>query len=294
MIKKIIFPFLLIVIIATITFPHVFINPGKISNAHVAIKNNCNSCHQPFYGISDKKCISCHSLDKIGRNKNGSIINDKLLFHKELQSVSCNSCHTEHKGISENITLKNFNHKILNKSIVNNCTKCHESPTDNYHKQNTVNSCINCHTTINWKITNFDHTTLSNSVANNCVSCHTNPIDNFHQSNSNQNCKTCHSTNAWKPATFDHNKYFRFDNNHRNNCIDCHIDNNYKKYTCTSCHEHNMNKLQSEHNEEGIYNFNNCVECHRSGNEHEINIRGSKQYYINKENIREREAEDDD
>ena len=43
--------------------------------------------------------------------------------------------------------------------------------------------------------------------------------------------------------------------------------NDYKRYTCYGCHEHSLEKIRKEHEEEGIKQFDQCVECHRSGDD---------------------------
>ncbi|MEY3421191.1 MAG: hypothetical protein RIR48_1480, partial [Bacteroidota bacterium] len=55
-----------------IKFPHTLINPGELSNGHQKFNNDCFSCHTPFQGVPNTKCISCHQLEEIGL-KSGSI-----------------------------------------------------------------------------------------------------------------------------------------------------------------------------------------------------------------------------
>jgi|JI8StandDraft_1071087.scaffolds.fasta_scaffold146384_1 hypothetical protein len=269
--KKILIIIGLIFILAVVfVYPHLMISPGKLNTVHNEINRNCTACHQPFLGIPSKNCISCHSIDRIGKDTSGKTINEKVLFHKELQTQNCLSCHTEHKGINGDLTDKPFNHSLLLNNNSNNCVSCHPSPTDGLHQNVSNTSCSSCHSTQNWKTDQFNHNLLSDQILNKCVSCHASPKDSYHSNVNSQNCKECHSTKAWKPSTFDHNKYFVFDKHHKNTCTDCHVTQDYKKYTCTSCHEHNSAELKAEHNEEGIYNISNCVECHKSGNEHDI------------------------
>ncbi|MGQ9768653.1 MAG: hypothetical protein ACUVSS_15535 [Anaerolineae bacterium] len=47
-----------------------------------------------------------------------------------------------------------------------------------------------------------------------------------------------------------------------------------KAYTCYGCHEHTPAKIESEHLEEGIWNFADCVKCHPTGREGEGNGKG--------------------
>ncbi len=80
-------------------------------------------------------------------------------------------------------------------------------------------------------------------------------------------CGQCHSQQQWKPATLDHDKLFVLDRDHQTECVTCHTNDDYSRYTCYGCHEHQPGKIRSKHMKEGIANFENCVECHRSADE---------------------------
>lgn len=252
-------------IVLIIQFPHVTINPGELVDAHQKLNNECLSCHKPFGGIANGKCISCHKLSNIGKGKVGK--QNKTLFHQQLSSQECISCHTEHKGLNPKHALSDFNHELLSTSIINNCTSCHSKPNNNLHTQVSTN-CKSCHQTQSWKSSiSFNHEAILDK--SNCASCHQKPKDNFHKV-INENCDKCHSTSKWMPSTFDHSAYFALDQNHTTSCNTCHTNNNYISYTCYGCHEHSKSNIIAEHNEEGIYNINNCNSCHKSGNEHDI------------------------
>ncbi len=82
-----------------------------------------------------------------------------------------------------------------------------------------------------------------------------------------------HSTSSrqagWTPATFAHDKLFLLDSDHNATCVTCHAGNDYKRYTCYGCHEHQPDKIRRKHEKEGIRDFENCVKCHRSAEEKE-------------------------
>ena len=80
-------------------------------------------------------------------------------------------------------------------------------------------------------------------------------------------CAHCHSQQQWKPATLDHDKLLVLDRDHKTECVTCHTNDDYSRYTCYGCHEHQPGKIRSKHLKEGIANFENCVECHRSADE---------------------------
>lgn len=254
-----------LIIFLIIQFPHATINPGELVEAHQKLNNECFSCHKPFSGIANEKCISCHNLKDIGKDNAGK--EHKPLFHQQLSKQECSSCHTEHQGLIPQHRLSGFKHELLSASIINNCISCHNKPFDNLHAQVATN-CNSCHQTQSWKgLTSFNHEVLLNK--SNCASCHPKPKDNFHNI-IKDNCDKCHSTSKWVPSTFDHSTYFQLDGNHNTNCNTCHTNNNFNVFTCYGCHEHSESKIIGEHNEEGISNITNCASCHRSGNEHDI------------------------
>lgn len=63
--------------------------PGALSSAHttVAIATNCAACHEPWQGVPDKKCMTCHANPE----------------HSEVQvgAPSCTGCHFEHREFAQ-------------------------------------------------------------------------------------------------------------------------------------------------------------------------------------------------
>src|SRR6188768_370309 len=49
-------------------FPHAMLNPGELVDGHQKLNENCLACHNPFWGISNEKCITCHKLADIGKD----------------------------------------------------------------------------------------------------------------------------------------------------------------------------------------------------------------------------------
>lgn len=264
------------------TYPHTMLSPGELVVGHQDLNNKCQACHQPFWGISSEKCISCHKLSEIGKDSSGN--KEPYLFHNNLAGQECSSCHTDHKGIKPGVSLTKFTHGFLSADEQTKCVKCHNQPSNDLHLQLTT-QCSNCHNTIGWKSNvAFNHEMIQGTDKNNCSSCHQKPKDSYHGSVKN-NCSACHSIEKWVPSSFDHSAYFRLDQNHNAKCNTCHSDNNFSKYTCYGCHEHSESNIRDEHNEEGISNFSNCTSCHRSGNEHEIEYRGEKNGKIDQKDV---------
>ena len=141
-----------------------------------------------------------------------------------------------------------------------------------FHQELLEQDCMACHTDHQGpKLAQrsrkpFSHALLREAVREQCQSCHKSPTDGLHRQITG-NCKQCHTQDAWKPATFDHEKLFLLDRDHNTTCVTCHTNNDYSRYTCYGCHEHQPDKVRREHIKEGIQNFENCVECHRSAEE---------------------------
>ncbi len=256
-------------------FPYVMLNPGKLIEGHQKLDDKCQSCHSPFWGAANSKCISCHKLSEIGKDSlplgdtNAGKI--KILFHQGLTSQKCTSCHSDHQGRNPMNYIGSFKHDLLAENDRNNCSSCHGKPMDKLHAQIST-SCNRCHTTKGWKVSVvFNHDMIENADKNNCTACHQKPNDTYHQL-INDNCSKCHTANQWKPSTFDHSNYFQLDRNHNASCATCHSNNNYSTYTCYGCHEHSESKILEEHREVSISNLNNCAACHKSGNEHDIRM----------------------
>lgn len=272
--KKIVIALIILtVIVLSLRFPYVMLNPGELTEGHQEVKNECTSCHRPFWGIDNTKCTHCHKISEIGiKNVAGNLIPEEKKipnFHSKLKNQNCTSCHTDHKGIHPQISLSAFDHDLLAGDVRTSCNRCHGSPADNLHKKLSA-SCGNCHNTNTWEFSGtFDHDKIVGMTKSNCSSCHEKPSDTFHQSTQDE-CEKCHSTNRWIPSTFDHSLYFLLDGDHNVKCSTCHSNNNFSIYTCYGCHEHSENKIREEHNEHSIYDFSDCASCHRSADEHDI------------------------
>src|SRR5207253_10787065 len=69
--------------------------PGGLSSAHArpqgpddrSIANDCHACHQPWRGVNDARCSSCHAREP----------------HAATQAVTppCISCHAEHRAMAK-------------------------------------------------------------------------------------------------------------------------------------------------------------------------------------------------
>ncbi|MEO5330132.1 MAG: hypothetical protein H7829_18040 [Magnetococcus sp. THC-1_WYH] len=177
-------------------------------------------------------------------------------------SARCITCHkidaigvTNTKGvvITKKGTKTRFHHQLTN----NTCTACH-SDHAGVARYRTKGQ--------------FSHGALDTALAGQCSQCHQPPDDALHRSNVTQ-CSKCHGQGQWKPANLDHKPWFELDKDHHVPCNRCHLENNYKTYTCTDCHEHSADKIRKEHLEEGIHDYERCVRCHRNTNEEDAKRR---------------------
>lgn len=151
------------------------------------------------------------------------------------------------------------------------------NPKPAFHAQLRDDNCMACHTDhaailfTQSKPMSFAHDLLKPTIADQCADCHAKPDDSLHTAITGE-CAQCHATSGWTPANFAHDRYFKLDANHKVACATCHIGNQFKRYTCYGCHEHQPAQIIAEHAEEGIRDIENCVRCHRSasgeGGEH--------------------------
>ena len=212
-----------------------------LTGGHASVANECESCHKGNYSTTSNQCVNCHQT-----NYN----NTTNPNHKSLSlSTDCKTCHTTEPGWKPAaFPVHNQFYELIgaHASIANDCSNCHNG---NY--TTTPKQCVGCHQT------DFDNTT--------------NPA---HKAGGfSTDCTSCHTQTSWKPATFDHdNQYFPvYSGSHRgkwNTCADCHTNqNDYKIFSCITCHEHNQSSMDSKHNRINGYSYesSSCFNCHPNG-----------------------------
>ena len=195
----------------------------------------------------------------------------RLIKEHQALNGDCFACHTSFRGADSK-----------------KCTACHRLSeigrlsskvlplvkpltSATFHKDLSRESCVSCHSdhegVIRYQQTRkFAHSLIKAETRAKCQTCHQVPSDFLHEKIKG-NCAQCHALTKWTPATFDHDKYFLLDSDHSAACSTCHKANDYKRYTCYGCHEHSLEKIRKEHEEEGIKQLDQCVECHRSGDD---------------------------
>ncbi len=196
-------------------------------------------------------------------------------------SSDCFKCHSSFTGINPSDCLNCHKPEDIGKSI---------KSIPQFHAELTTQDCMHCHSEHKGVFEagvkpRFEHGFLKSEIRDKCAGCHKPPADMLHKS-IGTDCKLCHKTKGWKPADFKHDKNFRFDDAHPSDCITCHTNDDFKSYTCYSCHEHSPDRIKRKHREEGIMNTDKCADCHKGASENDFT--GHE-----KEGERDRESDED-
>ncbi len=189
-------------------------------------------------------------------------------------TTDCFSCHAPLRGAAPARCVKCHALPDIGVRTTKGTPIAHATVNSSFHQKLTAQDCMGCHSDhpgprlTERSSKRFSHQLLRADVRALCESCHKPPTDALHTQVAG-NCMQCHRQEAWKPATFAHDKLFVLDKDHNTTCATCHVGNDYKRYTCYGCHEHQPEKIRRKHVKEGITEFENCVKCHRSADENE-------------------------
>ena len=218
------------------TFDH-NLTAFPLTGKHITV--DCQDCHASGYTGTPTDCYSCHQQDYESVQDPNHVLGG--------YSTNCTECHTTNGW--DDIT--NFNHNntrfpLTGAHITVDCNGCH---IQGYN--NTPLECFGCHEP------DFNNSTNPNHLAAQF------PIT----------CQDCHETIAWVPSTFDHDgQYFPiYAGKHAGEwtlCSDCHqVPSNFTIFTCISCHEHNQQDMDNEHQgvQGYIYTSEACLSCHPTG-----------------------------
>jgi hypothetical protein len=258
------------------------------------INSDCISCHTDLHqGTVGKDCSKCHtSKSWMVEDINGLHQKGRFPLVGNHLTADCLSCHTRYVD-------------LYFEPLNTDCYSCHSKNYNSTQSPNHLSAgfstnCQDCHaiTASSWTAINVDHNffplagghEISNCFAcheeggnftdlsTECVSCH---LDNYNATtNPNHinsgfptDCIQCHTIYGWSPATFDHDGPFFpiYSGEHKgkwDKCSDCHeVPGNYSVFTCISCHEHNQQKMNDEHQgvQGYIYASDACLSCHPDG-----------------------------
>jgi hypothetical protein len=189
-------------------------------------------------------------------------------------ATDCFSCHAPLRGAAPERCVKCHALPDIGVRTTKGVPIAHATVNASFHQKLATQNCMGCHSDhLGPGLTGkggkrFSHQLLRADVRELCESCHKPPADALHRQVAG-NCIQCHRQEGWKPATFAHDKLFVLDKDHNTTCTTCHVGNDYKRYTCYGCHEHQPDQIRRKHVKEGIREFENCVKCHRSADEKE-------------------------
>jgi len=250
-----------------------FFSPGELSKSHASLEGDahCNDCHSAGRGVSNDKCLSCHSdVARTLRQKTG-------LHGRQYAGKACASCHVDHRGKNHDLVRwdqETFDHALTGWKL----STSHQKP-----------ACATCHTSKNER---GDASFIG--LRKDCASCHKDP----HQDRYGDRCQTCHDDVSWKNLDldpFDHDRTrFELRGKHERvacakchgvpakykplafqACGDCHQDPHRGKLgaECQSCHtEDSWKKLLMQRSQHpgvslaGGHQKVKCASCHDQGN----------------------------
>ncbi|MCA9925760.1 MAG: cytochrome c3 family protein, partial [Anaerolineales bacterium] len=172
------------------------------------------------------------------------------------------------------------------------CQACHAKPAPTFMTEHTAlfgSKCQDCHDGTG-QMAEFDHAQVwpltGQHAAQDCTACHVNQVFKgtpsecvacheeppIHFGIFGTDCANCHATDAWLPARLRQHT-FPLDHGEQGEleCAVCHTTSSYTAYTCTTCHEHNMDQVVQEHDELNLTQEEllDCAECHATGKTHE-------------------------
>lgn len=207
----------------------------SMTGGHLAVENQCVSCHAAGYNNTPTDCYACHQSDFTTAADPNHVANSF--------STTCTNCHTT----SPDWTPAAFDHSGTlfpltgaHLTIQNQCVSCHASGFEN-----TPTNCYACHQADYTSTTDPNHVTSGFSTT----------------------CTNCHTTNpGWAPATFDHSgTLFPLTGAHltvQNQCVLCHASGyNNTPADCYACHQADYTAALNP-NHPGLTFPTACQGCH--------------------------------
>lgn len=254
-------------------------------------QNDCYACHaedhEDEHASFPTDCLQCHTVDTWDDADFDHVeVSDGFDLVGAHEILDCASCH-----IGPDFEV------IFDAEGQNDCYACHASEHEDEHADFPTD-CLQCHTVNTWDGAEFDHGAQTDfdlvgaHVSLPCSSCHVGPDFELIFEPSGQNdcvachqaehedehpgfptdCLQCHNVNTWAGATFEHDQYFPiYSGKHEgewNSCQNCHTaPGNYEVFSCITCHEHNREEMDDEHEDVGgyVYESNACLACHPDG-----------------------------
>jgi hypothetical protein len=254
-------------------------------------QNDCYACHQAEHEDEHPTfptdCLQCHTVDTWDdADFDHAAAADGFALVGAHAGLECSSCHVG----------PDFE-PVFDAEGQNDCFACHAADHEEGHPDFPTD-CLECHTVDTWDGADFDHGAQTDfdlvgaHVGLPCSSCHVGPDFELVFEPSGQNdcfachqaehegehpgfptdCLQCHNVNTWAGATFEHDQYFPiYSGKHAgewSSCQSCHTSpGNYEVFSCITCHEHNQEEMDDEHEDVGgyVYESNACLACHPDG-----------------------------
>ncbi len=196
----------------------------------------CTACHKNnVYKGTPRDCYGCHrtTYERTTRPNHAA-----AGF-----PTSCESCHSA----SSSTWSASFDHNrffvLAGRHLSAACSSCHK----NNVYRGTPRDCYPCHQAQYDRTTNPNHRAAGFPTT--CETCHRSSDTSFNQGRFNH---------TWFPIT---------SGKHAGRaCAECHTDpNNYKVFTCTTCHT--RSRMDSEHSGRAGYRYDSaaCYSCHPTG-----------------------------
>lgn len=126
--------------------------PARTSDGHHLLEAACSSCHVPFTGIPNEKCIACHRAE-LAEDTHPMRMFDDPRWAATLETIdvlSCITCHREHRVVARSLTIsrefcfpchddvvvKRANHRTFPAS------SCGSPGCHNYHDNTALNTAF--------------------------------------------------------------------------------------------------------------------------------------------------------
>lgn len=258
----------------------------KLRRSHKKVA--CDLCHvENSYKDLPKKCVSCHLIKDVHKNRFGNKCQDCHQENKWNKNTFDHDKDTKYKlkGIHLSVTCHSCHTRTQKKQTINkttrNCYSCHR--LDDAHKGQNGKKCQDCHNEKNWLESSFDHDTKTNFTLRgahkkaSCQSCHqTDTVgektdtacyschkhQDVHKTQQGKNCDNCHNDSSWwlEDVRFDHElSNFPLVGQHAvTGCESCHLSSAFKdaKSNCNDCHK-------GDDIHEQMFGTD-CQQCHNS------------------------------
>lgn len=117
--------------------------PGKTTNGHYQIEQECDICHEAFSGNLQKSCLRCHKdeLNEANDSHKPGKFRDPRNFEylEKIDALNCVTCHREHKP--------GMTRKTGVTIAADFCIHCHEDigKARKSHKDLKFDGCSDCH-----------------------------------------------------------------------------------------------------------------------------------------------------